>query len=69
MMMNDEFINTVYCFGSLSINAVELNSLNKLVYNPFVCDRKRAILNNRDIDPDINYFNSTETAANCTYFN
>ena len=38
------------------------------MYNPFVCDRKRAVLNNLDIDPDINYFNSVSADNNCTYF-
>ena len=37
-----------------------------MLYNPFVYERKRAILNNRDIDPDISYFN-TELTNNCTY--
>ena len=66
-MNDDEFLNTVYCFGNLSIDVDVMNSLNKIIYNPFVSDRKRAILNNLDIDPDVNYFN-TEVVNNCTYF-
>ena len=32
-----------------------------------MCERKRAVVNNRDIDPDINYFN-TEVTNNCIYY-
>ena len=64
---DQEFMNTIYCYGNLSIKSSMIESLNKIVYNPFACERKRAILNNRDIDPDISYFN-TEISNNCTYY-
>ena len=38
-----------------------------MLYNPSVYDRKRAVLNNNAIDPEINYF-STEIENNCTYY-
>ena len=63
---DDEFVNTIYCYGHLPINSIILASLNEIVYNPFVYDRKRAIINNKDIDPDCNYFN-TQVVHDCTY--
>ena len=64
---DEEFKSTVFWYGCLSIDTAILDSLNKMVYNPFTCERKRAITNNLDIDPDISYFNS-ETQNSCTYF-
>ena len=46
---DQEFMNTIYCYGNLSIKSSMIESLNKIVYNPFAYERKRAILNNRDI--------------------
>ena len=63
---DEEFRNTIYCYGNISIDSDTLNSLNNIVYNPFACERKRAVLNNLDIDPDINYFN-TQAHNECTY--
>ena len=64
---DEEFVNTIYCYGHLPISVDVLNSLGNTFFNPFVCERKRAVVNNRDIDPDINYFN-TEVTNNCTYY-
>ena len=63
----DEFMYTVYCYGHMSASSDVMDRLNQIVYNPFVYDRKRTVLNNVDIDPDMNYFN-TEINNNCTYF-
>ena len=51
-----EFVHTIYCYGHLPISVDILDSLKNTFYNPFVCERKRAVVNNRDIDSDINYF-------------
>ena len=65
---DNEFINTVVYYSQLSMNLSTLEYLNKCVYNPFSYDRKRALLNNKDIDPDLNYFNTEIENNKCTYY-
>ena len=64
---NEEFCNLILC-SHLAIKTSDIESLNSLAYNPFIYDRKRVLLNNVDIDPDLNYFNSEVSTSNCTYF-
>ena len=65
---DNEFINTVVYYSKLSMNLSTLEYLNKCVYNPFSYDRKRALLNNKDIDPDLNYFYTEIENNKCTYY-
>ena len=62
------FINAVHYYSNLSMDSSTLEFLNKCIYNPFMYDRKRALLNNRDIDPDTNFFNTEMACNNCTYY-
>ena len=50
---DEEFFNTVYFYGNLSVMADIIDSVNSMLYNPFAYDRKRAVLNNNDIDPAV----------------